>query len=38
MEEFLNNLWAALAELGTSFGMKLLGAILILVIGLKVSK
>lgn len=38
MEEFLNNLWVSLAQLGTSFGMKLIGAILILVIGLKVSK
>ena len=38
MEEFFNNLWATLAELGTSFGLKLLGAILILIIGLKVSK
>lgn len=38
MQEFLDNLWATLAELGTTFGMKLLGAILILVIGLKVSK
>lgn len=38
MEDFLNNLWATLASLGTSFGLKLLGAILILVIGLKVSK
>ena len=38
MENFFNNLWASLAQLGTSFGMKLIGAILILVIGLKVSK
>jgi len=38
MQEFLDNLWATLAELGTSFGLKLLGALLILIIGLKLSK
>ena len=38
MEDFLNDLWAFLAQLGTTFGMKLLGAIIILVVGIKVSK
>ena len=38
MKEFLDKLITTLAELGTSFGLKLVGAILILVIGIKLSK
>lgn len=38
LEEILSNLGAALVNFATSFGVKLIGAILILVIGLKVVK
>lgn len=38
MEQFLNNLWAALADLATSVGLKLVYAALILIIGLKLAK
>ena len=38
MEEFFNNLWATLAQLGTTFGMKLIGAAIVLIVGLKLSK
>ena len=38
MEEFFNNLWATLAQIGTTFGMKLIGAAVVLIVGLKLSK
>ena len=38
MDEFLSNLWATLAQLGVTFGLKLLGAALVLIIGIKLSK
>jgi len=38
MEEFFNNLWATLAQIGTTFGMKLVGAAVVLIVGLKLSK
>lgn len=38
MEEFLNNLLVSLAQAGVSFGLKLLGAAIVLMVGLRLSK
>ena len=38
MQEFLNDLWATLAQVGVTFGLKLLGAAIVLIVGIKLSK
>ena len=38
MEEFLKNLWAKIAEFATTAGLRLLGALVVLIIGVKLIK
>lgn len=38
MEEFLKNLWAKIAEFATTAGIRLLGALVVLIIGVKLIK
>ena len=38
MEQFLANIWATLGQIGVAFGFKLIGAAIVLLAGLKLSK